>query len=86
MQLTRKTLMACLLLSLAACGKQEVQVAVENKDDNTALINISCRKGDIGRIVGKNGKTIAAIRSLVKGAALPVASVITLPVQRCLGA
>ena len=34
-----------------------------------ASIQIRCRKEDIGKIVGKRGKTIMAIRSLVSGAA-----------------
>jgi len=32
-------------------------------------IQISCDKGDIGKIIGKRGKTIAAIRALSNGAA-----------------
>ena len=40
---------------------------VENGDG--ASIQIRCRKEDIGKIVGKRGKTIMAIRSLVSGAA-----------------
>ena len=34
-----------------------------------AAIKIRCRKEDIGKIVGKRGKIIMAIRSLVSGAA-----------------
>ena len=46
----------------------EVNVeTVENGDG--ASIQIRCRKEDIGKIVGKRGKTIMAIRSLVSGAA-----------------
>jgi predicted RNA-binding protein YlqC (UPF0109 family) len=37
------------------------------KDSNT--IKIGCKKEDIGKIIGKRGKTIMAIRSLVSGAA-----------------
>lgn len=33
------------------------------------ILQISCEKRDIGKIIGKNGKTIAAIRVLVTGAA-----------------
>ena len=40
---------------------------VENGEG--ATIQIRCRKEDIGKIVGKRGKTIMAIRSLVSGAA-----------------
>ena len=46
----------------------EVSVnTVENGEG--AAIQIRCRKEDIGKIVGKRGKTIMAIRSLVSGAA-----------------
>ena len=46
----------------------EVSVStVDNGDGST--IQIRCRKEDIGKIVGKRGKTIMAIRSLVSGAA-----------------
>ena len=40
---------------------------VENP--NGATIQIRCRKEDIGKVVGKRGKIIMAIRSLVSGAA-----------------
>ena len=40
---------------------------VENSEG--ATIKIRCSKEDIGKIVGKRGKTIMAIRSLVSGAA-----------------
>ncbi len=40
---------------------------VEN--DGGASIQIRCRKEDIGKIVGKHGKTIMAIRSLVSASA-----------------
>ncbi len=46
----------------------EVSVKTE-EDDNGCSIQISCRKEDIGKIVGKRGKTIMAIRSLVSSGA-----------------
>ena len=46
----------------------EVSVDTVEKDDGMS-IQIRCRKEDIGKIVGKRGKTIMAIRSLVSGAA-----------------
>ncbi len=46
----------------------EVKLATEEVDDGY-VIRITCRKDDIGKIVGKRGKTIMAIRSLVSGAA-----------------
>ncbi len=46
----------------------EVNVVTE-AGENGAVIRIDCRKEDIGKVVGKRGKTIMAIRSLVAGAA-----------------
>jgi predicted RNA-binding protein YlqC (UPF0109 family) len=46
----------------------EVRVISEDNDGST-MIKVLCRKEDIGKIVGKRGKTIMAIRSLVSGAA-----------------
>ena len=42
---------------------------VSEQDNGSSVIKINCKKEDIGKIVGKNGKTIMAIRSLVSGAA-----------------
>jgi len=38
------------------------------EDAKGQVINIKCDKEDIGKIIGKSGKTIMAIRSLVAGA------------------
>ena len=46
----------------------DVHVTREDREDGFTL-KIDCRKEDIGKIVGKRGKTIMAIRSLVSGAA-----------------
>ena len=45
----------------------EVNVS-SGSTDNGTVIRIECRKEDIGKVVGKRGKTIMAIRSLVSGA------------------
>jgi predicted RNA-binding protein YlqC (UPF0109 family) len=45
----------------------EVNVSSREAENGT-VIRISCRKEDIGKVVGKRGKTIMAIRSLVSGA------------------
>lgn len=47
----------------------EVQVTTEENGADSCMIKISCNKSDIGKIVGRHGKTIMAIRSLVSGAA-----------------
>jgi predicted RNA-binding protein YlqC (UPF0109 family) len=36
--------------------------------DRATVITVSCEKRDIGKIIGKSGKTIAAIRALANGA------------------
>jgi len=46
----------------------DVRVSSEENSEG-CVIRINCRKDDIGKIVGKRGKTIMAIRSLVSGAA-----------------
>ena len=46
----------------------EVSTQVVNRDNGSAII-ISCAKKDTGKIIGKSGKIIAAIRILVSGAA-----------------
>ncbi len=45
----------------------EVNVS-SSATENGTVIRIDCRKEDIGKVVGKRGKTIMAIRSLVSGA------------------
>ena len=45
------------------------KVNVETRQDGKLIaLEITCDKSDIGKIVGKSGKTIAAIRALVSGA------------------
>ena len=46
----------------------EVSITTVDNQEG-ATIQIRCSKEDIGKIVGKRGKTIMAIRSLVSGAA-----------------
>ena len=46
---------------------EAVQVSTLEKD-RLSVIQIRCEKRDIGKIVGKSGKTIAAIRTLISGA------------------
>ena len=46
----------------------EVKVRTASAE-NGSVIQITCRPGDRGKIIGKNGKTIMALRALVSGAA-----------------
>ena len=47
---------------------EEMQIIPEQNEDHCAL-RIRCHKDDRGKIIGKRGKTITAIRALVSGAA-----------------
>ena len=58
----------------------KVRVTTEENADNT-VIRIECQKEDIGKVVGKKGKTISAIRSLVRGAAGKMNKVVTVEVN-----
>lgn len=46
----------------------EVNIAAE-EDGDTVTFNVTCEKSDIGKVIGKKGKTISAIRVLTNGAA-----------------
>ncbi|OQA87505.1 MAG: hypothetical protein BWY31_00673 [Lentisphaerae bacterium ADurb.Bin242] len=46
----------------------EVQVTTKTEGDDK-VIWITCKKEDTGKIIGKKGKTIIALRALVAGAA-----------------
>ena len=46
----------------------EVQVTTKEEGDDK-VIWITCKKEDTGKIIGKKGKTIIALRALVAGAA-----------------
>lgn len=48
---------------------EEVKVSTEEGENSVRVIKIVCRKEDTGKIIGRKGKTIIALRSLVGGAA-----------------
>lgn len=41
----------------------------EIQGTNTVILELTCDKGDIGKVIGKAGKTINAIRSLLMAVA-----------------
>ena len=46
-----------------------VKIEVTENEQQVHTVNINCQQADIGKIIGKSGKTIMAIRSLVTGVA-----------------
>ena len=47
---------------------EQVSVALVEKED-LSIIQVRCFKKDIGKVIGKSGKTISALRTLVSSAA-----------------
>ena len=52
----------------ALVDQPEAVGVVSVPEEKFTVIQVSCAKEDIGKIIGKNGKTISAIRALVNGA------------------
>jgi len=50
-------------------NKKEVKISSENKEDGI-FFHIDVNKEEIGKIIGKEGRTISAIRTLLKIKAL----------------
>lgn len=53
----------------ALVDKPESVRVTSDTEKDVKVIKIDCEKEDIGKVIGKHGKTIMAIRSLVSGAA-----------------
>ncbi|MGD9874154.1 MAG: KH domain-containing protein [Kiritimatiellia bacterium] len=47
---------------------EEIQIT-EVDGEKTVIFELRCNKDDIGKIIGKSGKTVGAIRTLVSTAA-----------------
>lgn len=57
------------LVEYIVCGlvSDESQVSLDVTDDEgSVLIEISCAEDDAGRVIGKRGRTIKAIRTLAR--------------------
>lgn len=64
-----ENLEAFVLYIVKALVDEPDQVTLQTVEKNRIqVIQIRCQKKDIGKIIGKSGKTISAIRSLVSGA------------------
>ena len=53
-----------------AKNPDEVRIVAE-EDDNQLTLRLTVAQDDMGRVIGKGGKTAKAIRSLVKAASDP---------------
>ena len=63
-----KELLETLAKSLVA-KPEEVSVTTRDKEDGTVVLELRVAEGDMGRVIGKQGKTAKCIRTLIKAAA-----------------
>ncbi len=47
----------------------EVQITSREEDDGTVLLELRVHPDDMGKVIGKRGRTAKAIRTMVKAAA-----------------
>lgn len=64
-----KELLEYLVKELVSKPK-EVKITESQEEDGTVHLTLSVAPDDMGTVIGKDGKTITAIRSLVKTAAV----------------
>lgn len=52
------------IVKALAANADEVEVS-ENSDNRSSVIQVRVGEGDMGRIIGREGRTVKAIRSLL---------------------
>lgn len=50
--------------------KPEKVLITQLNGEKTLIMEVSCEKADVGKIIGKSGKTINAIRAVLNAAAI----------------
>ncbi len=63
-----KDLLLCLARNLVS-DPDSVSVEVTSKDEGTVVYSLRVAEGEMGRVIGKQGRTAKAIRSVMKAAA-----------------
>ena len=48
--------------------KDAIVIEENNESEKVVVVNIKVAKGDIGKVIGRNGKVAASIRTIVKSA------------------
>jgi len=61
------------LLEYLACGlvdePEEVSVEQFEQDDGTIVLELCVAEGDYGKVIGRGGRTVQALRTVLKAAA-----------------
>ncbi|HOD93577.1 MAG TPA: KH domain-containing protein [Clostridia bacterium] len=60
--------------------KDQVVISQEEDNDGNTIFKISASSNDVGRIIGKNGNTITAIRKVMKAYAIKLRKRVTVDV------
>jgi predicted RNA-binding protein YlqC (UPF0109 family) len=47
----------------------EVSVEAFEEDDQTVVLELSVAEGDVGKVIGRQGRTIGALRTVVRASA-----------------
>ena len=48
--------------------KETIVIEENNESEKVVVVNIKVAKGDIGKVIGRNGKVATSIRTIVKSA------------------
>jgi uncharacterized protein len=48
----------------------EVSVEGFEEDDGTVVLELSVAEGDAGKVIGRGGRTVAALRTVIKASAV----------------
>ncbi len=59
---------------------EAIKITEESRDD-TAIIVLSVDKGDVGKVIGRNGQTAKALRALVNAAATRMGEKVLLEIR-----
>lgn len=49
-------------------NKEDVKVESVQENEHTVILKVSVNERDLGKVIGKNGKIVNALRSIVKSA------------------
>ena len=55
----------CIVKSLAE-DESSVKITVTEKDDKNVIVSVQVAERDMGRIIGKGGATVTAIRTILR--------------------
>jgi predicted RNA-binding protein YlqC (UPF0109 family) len=56
------------VMAKALVDSPEEVVVTEKKGQNTSLIELRVAKGDVGKVIGKDGRTAQSMRTILAGA------------------